>query len=155
MYFPQRENCHRPTNQKAAPMKEEISAALLHRSREGPRRLKSALEGRSIKANWLRNHEEALPLRREANPPHPVFARALLPDGTWADVVNLPLAALKPVKVTMASRLIDVRLYLGTKAGGAFDLMVSPVTSDELAHILPCSLESVLNLRRRQAMAAV
>ncbi|HZP01050.1 MAG TPA: hypothetical protein VFD30_12210 [Terriglobia bacterium] len=136
-------------------MNEEISAVLLHRSTELPLRLKPAPEGRSIKANWLRNHGDALPLRREANPPHLVFARALLPEGTWADAVHLPLAALKPVKVTMASRLIDVRLYLGTKAGAAFDLMVAPVTGDELAHILPCALESVLNLRRRQAMAAV
>jgi DNA-binding NtrC family response regulator len=129
-------------------MKEEISALLLHQPTESQRVLKQALEARSIKVNWLRYYREALPLLREADPPHLVFTEALLPDGTWADVVKLPLEALKPVKVIVVSRLIDVRLYVKTMAGGAFDFIVPPMTSDELAHILACAVESVLNLRR-------
>ena len=135
-------------------MRKEISALLLHQPTDSQRLLKQALEGRSIKVNWLQNYREALPLLREAEPPHLVFTEALLPDGTWADVVKLALAALKPVKVIVVSRLIDVRLYVETMAGGAFDFIVPPVTSDELAHVLACAAESVLNLRRAQAMAA-
>jgi DNA-binding NtrC family response regulator len=135
-------------------MKEEISALLLHRPTESQRVLKQALEGRSIKVNWLRYYREALPLLRGEDPPHLVFAEALLPDGTWADVVKLALEALKPVKVIVVSRLIDVRLYVETMAGGAFDFIVPPMTSDELAHILACAVESVSNQRRTQAMAA-
>ena len=117
-------------------MREEISAVLLHRPAESQRLLKQALEGRSIKVNWLQNYREALPLLRAADPPHLVFTEALLPDGTWADVVKLALAALKPVKVIVVSRLIDIRLYVETMAGGAFDFIVPPATSDELAHVL-------------------
>jgi DNA-binding NtrC family response regulator len=114
----------------------------------------TGLEGRSIKVNWLRYYREALPLLRGEDPPHLVFTEALLPDGTWADVVKLALEALKPVKVIVVSRLIDVRLYVETMAGGAFDFIVPPMTSDELAHILACAVESVSNQRRTQAMAA-
>ena len=135
-------------------MKKEISALLLHRPTESQRVLKQALEGRSVKVNWLRYCREALPALREADPPHLVFTEALLPDGTWADVVKLALAALKPVKVIVVSRLIDIRLYVDTMAGGAFDFIVPPMTGDELAHVLACAIESVLNLRRTQATAA-
>ena len=135
-------------------MKEEISALLLHQPTEPQRVLKEALEGRSVKVNWLRNYEEALPLLKGSDPPHLVFTEASLPDGTWTDVVKLAIAALKPVKVIVVSRLIDMRLYVETMAGGAFDFIVPPMTSDELAHVLACAVDSVLNLRRTQAMAA-
>ncbi len=135
-------------------MKEEISAVLLHQPAESQRVLMQALEGRSIKVNWLQNYREALPLLREADPPHLVFTEALLPDGNWTDVVKLSLEALKPVKVIVVSRLIDIRLYVETMAGGAFDFIVPPATSDELGHVLAGAVESVLDLRRAHATAA-
>jgi DNA-binding NtrC family response regulator len=135
-------------------MKEEISAILLHQPTESQRQLKQTLENRSVKVSWLRNLGEALPLLKDANPPHLVFTEASLPDGTWTDVVKLALAALKPVKVIVVSRLIDMRLYVETMAAGAFDFIVPPVTGDELAHVLACAVESVLNLRRTHTMAA-
>ena len=135
-------------------MKEEISAILLHQPTESQRQLKQALEERSIKVNWLRNYGEALPLFREADPPHLVFTEASLPDGTWADVAKLALDALKPVKVIVVSRLINMRLYVETMTGGAFDFIVPPMTLDELAHVLACAVDNVLNLRRTNAMVA-
>ena len=135
-------------------MKKEISALLLHQPTESQRVLKQALEDRSINVNWLRSCREALPLLREADPPHLVFTEALLPDGTWADIVKLAVEALKPVKVIVVSRLIDVRLHVETIVGGAFDFIVPPMTSDELAHILDCAVGSLLNLRRTQPTVA-
>lgn len=133
-------------------MKEEISAILLHQPTESQRQLKQALEERSIKVNWLRNYGEALPLLRKVDPPHLVFTEASLPDGTWADVAKLALDALKPVKVIVVSRLINMRLYVETMTGGAFDFIVPPMTRDELAHVLAGAVDSVLNLRRTHAM---
>ena len=129
-------------------MKEAISALLLHRPTESQRVLKQALEGRSIRINWLRNCAEAFPVLRETDPPHLIFTELLLPDGTWADVVKLALEALKPVNVIVVSRLVDMRLYVETMGGGAFDFIVPPITRDDLAHVLACAVESVLNLRR-------
>jgi DNA-binding NtrC family response regulator len=153
-YFPEPKTLAPDFQPEEAPMREEISAVLLHQPAESQRLLKQALEGRSIKVNWLQNCREALPLLREADPPHLVFTEALLPDGTWADVVKLALEALKPVKVIVVSRLIDYRLYVQTMGSGAFDFIVPPVTSDELAHVLACAVASVLGLRRTQATAA-
>jgi DNA-binding NtrC family response regulator len=133
-------------------MKQEISALLLHQPTASQHRLRQALEEASIKVNWLRSYVEALPLLREANPPHLVFTEASLPDGTWTDVVKLALAALKPVKVIVVSRLIDVRFYIETMTGGAFDFIVPPMTHDELAHVLACAVDSVLNRRQTHAM---
>jgi DNA-binding NtrC family response regulator len=82
-----------------------------------------------------------------------VFTEALLPDGNWTDVVKLALEALKPVKVIVVSRLIDIRLYVETMTGGSFDFIVPPATSDELSHVLAGAVESVLGLRRTQAAA--
>lgn len=135
-------------------MKEEISALLLHQPTESQRLLKQALEGQSIKVNWLRNYREALPLLKEAEPPHLVFTEPSLPDGTWADVVKLALEARKAVKVIVVSRLIDVRFYVETMASGAFDFIVPPMTSDEFVHILAGAVECVLNRRREQALGA-
>ena len=59
--------CYQFPDLKAALMKEEISALLLHQPRESQRVLKRALEGRSIKVNWLGNYGEALPLHWEAD----------------------------------------------------------------------------------------
>jgi len=134
-------------------LKEEISALLLHQSTDSQRLLKQSLEGRSIKFNWLKTCGEALPLLRKADPPHLVFTEALLPDGNWADVVKLALGALKPVKVIVVSRLADIKLYVDTIVGGAFDFIVPPMTSDELAHVLACAVESVSSMRRTQATA--
>ena len=134
-------------------MKEEISALLVLQSTESQRLLKQSLEGREVKVNWLKTCGEALPLLREADPPHLVFTEALLPDGTWTDVVKLALEALKPVKVIVVSRLVDIKLYVDTMVGGAFDFIVPPMTGDELAHVLACAVESVSGLRRTQALA--
>jgi DNA-binding NtrC family response regulator len=132
---------------------QEISALLLHQPTESQRLLKRALEGQSIKVHWLRNFGEALPLLRQPDPPHLVFTEASLPDGTWTDVVNFALEALKPMKVIVVSRLIDMKLYVETMTGGAFDFIVPPMTRDELVHVLACATESVLNLRRTHALA--
>ena len=54
-------------------MKEEISALLLHQPTEPQRVLKEALEGRSVKVNWLRNYGEALPLLKGGGSTPPRF----------------------------------------------------------------------------------
>ncbi len=114
--------------------------------------LKLALESQSIQIRWLTTVQELGPLLQEANPPHLVFTEARLPDGTWADVVKKALGAPKPVKVIVVSRLVDVSLYVDTMEGGAFDFIVPPLSANELAHVVKCAVENVLNLRRAQSV---
>ena len=52
----------------------------------------------------------------------------------------------------MVSRLVDVSLYVDTMEGGAFDFIVPPLSASELAHVVKCAVENVLNLRRAQSV---
>ena len=85
------------------------------------------------------------------NPPHLIFTQPKLPDGTWADVVNLATNAPSPVNVIVVERLANVGLYLQAIAGGAFDFIVSPLNGYELTHVVRCAIENVLS--RREALA--
>ena len=125
----------------------QISALLLHALGDSLGPLKLALEGQSVKVCWMRNCQEALPLLMGTNPPHLVFTETALPDGTWADVVNLAVKAQKAVNVIVVGRLVDVRLYLKTIVRGAFDFIVPPLTGDELAHVVRCAAGNVFSRR--------
>jgi len=135
-------------------MIKEMLALLLHTPTDSLGPLKLDLENQSITVHCLRNLEEALPLLNGVKPPHLVFTEATLPDGTWADVVNLAVEASKPVNVIVIGRLEDVGLYLETIARGAFDFIVLPLTGHELVHVVRCAADNVISRREAQARAA-
>jgi ActR/RegA family two-component response regulator len=135
------------------PPKEVVAAVLLHKAGAAMDLLKLALESQSIKIRWLTTVQEVGPLLQGPDPPHLVFTEAKLPDGTWADVVKQALGARKPVKVIVVSRLVDVSLYVDTMEGGAFDFIVPPLSANELAHVVKCAVQKVLNLRRAHSVA--
>jgi ActR/RegA family two-component response regulator len=143
-----------PLGPTRLPKSEEISTLLLHEPGDSLDALKLALEAQSVKVCSLQSCQEALPLLTGPNPPHLIFTQPKLPDGIWADVVKVAARAPKSVNVIVVARLADVRLYLETITRGAFDFIVPPMTSHELAHVLACAVESVLDLRRTQAAAA-
>jgi ActR/RegA family two-component response regulator len=136
------------------PRKEVVAAILLHRAGNSMALLKLALESQSIKIRWLTTVQDVGPLLQDPNPPHLVFTEATLPDGTWADVVKQALGARQPAKVIVVSRLADVRLYVHTMEGGAFDFIVPPLSAHELAHVVKPAVEHVQNLRRAHAVTA-
>ncbi len=136
------------------PLKEKITALLLHRPGHTLRLLQQALELQSIQVRWLETGEEAWPLLRAANPPHLVFTEAQLPDAAWTDVVKHALESEQAVKVIIVSRLVDVRLYVDTMGGGAFDFIVPPFTVNELTQVVKSAVESVLALRQAQFATA-
>ena len=133
------------------PAFEDISTLLLHELGNSLDALKSALEAQSVKVCCLRSFQEALPLLTGPNPPHLIFTQPRLPDGIWADVVSLAMMAPKPINVIVVGCLADLRLYVQTIAGGAFDFIVPPLTGYELTHVLRCAIESVLSRREVQA----
>jgi ActR/RegA family two-component response regulator len=135
------------------PRKEVVTAILLHKAGEAMALLKLALESQSIQVRWMTTVQEALPLLQAASPPHLVFTQAKLPDGTWTDIVKQARGARKPAKVIVVSRLADVRLYVDTIEGGAFDFIVPPLSPNELAHVVKCAVENVLNLRHARTGA--
>ncbi len=139
---------------KGTAMMKEILALLLHAPTDSLGLLKLDLENQSIKVHCLRNLEEALPVLNGVKPPHLVFTETTLPDGTWADVVNLAVEASKPVNVIVIARLEDVGLYLETIGRGAFDFIVLPLTGHGLVHVVRCAVDNVISRREAQARAA-
>ena len=137
------------------PKKEaEVTAILLYRPGEARDLLKLALESHWIQIHCLTTVQEALPLLRDANPPHLVFTEDTLPDGTWADIVTLAVKAQKAVNVIVISRLTDVRFYLETIVSGAFDFVVPPLTGFVLSHVVRCAAENASSRREVQALSA-
>jgi ActR/RegA family two-component response regulator len=134
-------------------MQEEPAAILLHKAGATTSVLKQALENASIQVRWLATLQEAVPLLRGLNPPHLVFTEAMLPDGTWADVVKQASLACKPVKVIVVSRVTNVSLYVEAIEGGALDFIVPPLAAGELAHVVKSAVENVLALRQSQPVA--
>jgi CheY-like chemotaxis protein len=143
-----------PLGPTRLPESEEISTLLLHELGDSLDALRLALEGESLRVCCLKSCREALPVLTGANPPHLVFTQPRLPDGMWADVVNLASKAPKPVNVIVVARLADVGLYVQALTAGAFDFIVHPLTSYELTHIVRCAIENVLSRRETQARSA-
>jgi len=135
-------------------MKEPISALLVHELGDSLVALKLALEGQPMEVCWMRNCQEASTLLLGENPPQLVFTEIDLPDGTWADIVNLAVKAQKPVNVIVIARLTDVKFYLKTIVSGAYDFIVPPLTGYELTHVVRCAAENVSSRREAQATAA-
>jgi len=128
----------------------EVTAILLYRPGEARDLLKLALESHLIQIHCLTTVQEALPLLRDANPPHLVFTEDTLPDGTWAEVVKRSQMACKPVKVIVVSRVVDVSLYVEAMDGGAFDFIVPPLSAIKLDYVVKRAMETVVSLRRDQ-----
>lgn len=131
----------------------EVSAILLYRPGEARGLLKLALEGHLIHVHCVATVQEALPLLRDANPPHLIFTEDTLPDGTWAEVVKRSQMACKPVKVIVVSRVVDVSLYVEAMDGGAFDFIVPPLSAIKLDYVVKRAMETVVSLRREQPVA--
>ena len=136
---------------KATPIMKEIFALVLHAPTESLGGLKLDLENQSISVRCLESLEEALPALHGTKPPHLVFTGTTLPDGNWADVVNLAVKASRPVNVIVMARLVDMGLYVETMGRGAFDFIVLPLTRHELVHVVRCATDNVI--RRREAQA--
>jgi len=133
-------------------MLEIITALLVSDAGEPFEKLEMVLERQGIRTYWARDSAEALLLLERPNPPQMVFTDTTLPDGTWADVVSL--AARHLVPVILVSRLMDRALYVHSLERGAFDFIVPPFVSSDVAHIVKCAAWSRNHWRRRQASAA-
>jgi DNA-binding NtrC family response regulator len=131
----------------------EVSAILLYRPGEARDLLKLALEGHLVQVHCVTTVQEALPLLRDANPPHLIFTEDTLPDGTWSEVVKRSQMACKPVKVIVVSRVVDVSLYVEAMDGGAFDFIVPPLSAIKLDYVVKRATETVVSLRREQPVS--
>lgn len=131
-------------------MQEKLSALLVHHHSEPLRSLRLALEGRGIATVRARSCREARQILSGANPPPLVFTDTTLPDGVWTDVLALAGQAPQPVNVIVVARLVDTHLYVRAIEAGAFDFLAPPFLPADLAHVVRCAADNVLERREAQ-----
>ena len=119
-----------------------VVALLVHDQAEHMYALATALREQGVRVYHVRTWQAAAQELQRAHPPHLIFSDTALPDGKWADIVRLAGKAPQPVNVIVVTRVMDTRLYLETLEGGAFDFMVSPFASPDLAHVVRCAADN-------------
>ena len=132
-------------------MKEKVTALLVHSDEESFATLKGVLERQSVKTTRAQTCAGALEILELDPAPHLVFTDAVLPDGTWEQVLALAGNAPEFVNVIVVSALPDIRLYIETVERGAWDFIAPPFAEIEVAHVVRCAVENVQ--KRRTALA--
>lgn len=64
-----------------------------------------------------------------------VFCEAVLPDGTWKDILTTGTGAGAPPLI-VTSRLADACLWSEVLNLGGYDVLATPFTAPEVAHVL-------------------
>ena len=117
-------------------MAEQISALLAHSRDETCQALERVLKSLSVKVLHARDCQEASLLFTGRNVIDVVFTGIDLPDGNWADVLDLAQQSNIHLPVIAVSRTLDIELYLDVIGRGAFDFITPPFLTSDLAHIM-------------------
>jgi DNA-binding NtrC family response regulator len=131
-------------------------ALLVYDEEEPLRAVEQTLLEQRMSTLRVRNCSEAMAVLRRSDPPAIVLTETSLPDGGWADVLEATCACPSYVPLIVVSRLVDVRLYLDVLESGAYEFVVTPLASADLAYIvrgalLKSSLVSPGNLQKSLA----
>jgi len=129
-----------------------VTAVLVSDGGEPFEKLELALNSQGIKTYRARSSAEVVVLLEHPDSPQMIFTDTTFPRGTWADALSL--AARHFVPVIVVSRRMDLELYVDSLERGAFDFIVPPFVSADLAHIVKCAAWHRSNPRVRQALQA-
>ena len=133
-------------------MPEKVTVLLVSDGREPFEKLELALDNQGVITYRAERSAEVPVLLEQPDSPQMIFTDTTLSDGTWADVLGL--AARHEVPVIVVSRLVDHELYIQSLERGAFDFMVPPFVSADLAHIVKCAAWNRSTRRVTQASLA-
>jgi DNA-binding NtrC family response regulator len=122
-------------------MEHNLTALVVHDQEEPFRALEQALLNQGVRTQHAHTCAQAGTALRGSRSQRLVLTDSALPDGTWADVLNLASANRGAVPVIVVSRLVDMDLYLRTLENGASDFIVPPLSPAELAHVVKTAIE--------------
>jgi DNA-binding NtrC family response regulator len=134
-------------------MVEKITALLVSDGQEPFEKLGLALENQGVKSYRARSTAEVQAWLNGPESPQMIFTDTAFHGGTWADI--LTLAARHRVPVIVVSRFVDLDLYIHSLERGAFDFIVPPFVSADLAHVVRCAVWNRSNERTLQASAGL
>ncbi len=133
-----------------------IRSLVVHPNADSFEWLEVLLQKQGIQALHAEGYTQTKAILDQAEPPQIVFTAFVLADGTWEDIVNLVARTPRPAPVIVVSRSLDIQLYVKVMESGAFDFIVPPISSFDLAHIVRCATDSRRNggqARTREAAA--
>ena len=90
----------------------------------------------------------------QVEPYQVIFTEAILPDGTWRDVVDLARRVTHPPAVIVTDASADARFWAEVLNLGAYDLIAQPFATAEVRRILSYAC-SRLSDKARTAASAV
>lgn len=117
-------------------MAEQINALLVHAQDETFYDLTRVLRSLGMKVIYAGTCKEASHLLKKQGAVDLVFAGANLRDGGWDDVLELAQQSKNYLPVIVVSRTVDAGLYLDAIGRGAFDFVVPPFLTSDLAHMI-------------------
>lgn len=135
-------------------MNDRYFALLVHERPAPLEALKSALREISVETFSVNSCEEARRLLPQTEP-HIVFTDTSLPDGTWADVVDMAENAGSPVNVIVVGANKNVKFYISALERGAYDFVLPPFERQALDYVVHSAGDNARLRRHALARAAV
>jgi DNA-binding NtrC family response regulator len=133
-------------------MQKHFRALLVHEQEEPWTELRLLLEWQGIETSRARSCAEAKSLLWSPEPHFLVLTEPVLPDGTWAAILELAGRSTSPVPVVVVSRYVDVDLYLDVLEKGGSDFIVPPFYASDLAYVVN---GAILSASRAEAAGKV
>jgi len=123
-------------------MEQPIKALLVYTDEEPVRSLSQALEKLQVATLRARTCGQARKLLSATDtPPDIVFTDTTLPDGSWRELLAMGQGMQAPSRIVVVARTLDPSLYIDVMEHGAFDFMLAPFASDDLAHVIRCATD--------------
>lgn len=132
-------------------MQEDSSVLMVSGGEATEMALRKVLNEAGIHVHMVRNCAEARFVLKEITVPAVLFSDAVLPDGTWADILALATEGELQIPVVVVSRDVDINLYISALEKGASDFIVPPFYQKDIAHVLKCAIRKGVAI---QALAA-
>lgn len=137
-------------------MAEQIRALVVHRRDEVFKSLAVVLDRLGMDMVYAQNCREAGRLFKH-EPVDIVFTGVDLQDGGWADMLVLSAQSRSYLPVVVMSQDVDIELYLEVIGSGAFDMIVPPFVTSDVAHIVRSAIYKELvsekhNMSAQQAV---
>jgi len=115
---------------------DRLWALLVYDAEEPLKAVEQILRDQGISTRRVRRCSEAIAALGDSDPPKLVVTDTSLPDGGWSDVLKATCARPSYPPLIVVSRLADIRLYLDVIESGAYDFVVPPLASADLAYIV-------------------
>lgn len=135
-------------------MTQKITVVVVHQGSETLTALESALEHQGLRVIHAKSHAQAKRLLGGLSPAPLVFTDVHLPDGGWADILEVAGKAAQPVNVIVVDRIPNTRFYVDVIETGAFDFLAPPFNATDLAYVLRTAMDNVLARRAAKPQTA-